>query len=131
MKHHASAEAANTFWDLAFKIIPNVLDEREKKVPRFVQQRRKMEEDSPEVSMEYCYRNKLTGEIIKYEGNTAPIKRFQNTQTFEKLYEMAFVKVIYIKLSQNLNVKLKKKIGRVTLFITFYVCLLRTCTVHY
>ena len=94
MKHQASAEAANSFWDLAFKSIPNVLEQRNKKVPRFVQQRRKlMENNCPDVQMEYCFRNKQNGEIIHYKGTTAPIKRFGDTQKFDKLYEMAYVKV--------------------------------------
>ena len=94
MKHQASAEAANSLWDLAFKYIPDVLQQREKKIPKFIQQRRKiMDNQCPEVHLEHSYRNKLTGKIINYKGTTAPIKRFEDTNIYEKLYEMAYVKV--------------------------------------
>ena len=98
MKHHVSAEAANSFWDLAFKYVPQCLQQRQKKVPKFVHQRRKLFLDHcPEVHMEYSYRNKLTGEIVEYKGTTAPIKLYQNNN-YEKLYELAYVKVIRVKL---------------------------------
>ena len=94
MKHQASAEAANAFWNTAFKHIPDVVQQTTKKIPKFIQQRRKIfEENCPKVHLEYCYRNKVSGDIITYKGTTAPVKQFGNTQKFEKLYEMAYVKV--------------------------------------
>ena len=97
MKHQTSAAGANTFWDLSLKYIPKIIQQRTKKVPKFIRQKRKITENHcPEVNLEYCYKNKLTGEIIFHRGTTAPVKRFRNTQKFEKLYEMAFVKVIIL-----------------------------------
>ena len=96
MKHRVSAAAANSFWEAAFKFIPTVLEEKkEKKVPQFIQQRRKLYADyCPPVHMEYCYRKKLDSSIIKFHGSSAPLKAYQNNKQYEKLYEMAHVKVI-------------------------------------
>lgn len=95
MKHETSAEAANKFWDLAFQSVPHVIQQRRKKVPKLQQQRKKMFQNlCPEIQMKFAYKNKLTGEIIIHHGTTAPLKIFRDTQKYEKLYEMAYVKVI-------------------------------------
>lgn len=94
MKHHVSAEAANEFWDLSFKFVQPCLLQRTKKVPKFIQQRRKMIQNyCPPVQVEFYYRNKLNGEIITHKGTSAPNKMYQNNN-YEKLYEVAYVKVI-------------------------------------
>ena len=94
LKHHVSATACNSFWELAFKYVPLVLSNRRKKVPGFVQQRKKLYDDyCPPVHMEFTYRNKEDDTIIKYEGKTAPLKQFRNVQKYEKLYELGHVKV--------------------------------------
>ena len=93
-KHHVSASAANNFWDIAFKFIPLVLQSREKKVPKCIQQRRKLKKDNcPPVTVEHCYRNKINGEILHHSGSAAPVKTYQDNSKFEKLYEIAYVKV--------------------------------------
>ena len=95
MKHHVSAEAANSFWDLAMKYVPLSLQQRQKKIPQFVHQRRKMYQNyCPEVHMEFVYKNKLNGEIVTYKGTSAPLKMYQNNFVYEKLYELAFIKVM-------------------------------------
>ena len=94
MKHQVFAEATNAFWDLAFQFVPPTLQQQTKRVPKFVQRRKKMLlNHCPEVHLEYSYRNKVSGEIINYKGSTAPIKLYQNNQNYEKLYELAYVKV--------------------------------------
>ena len=109
MKHHVSAEAANAFWDLAFKYVQPCLQQRQKRIPKFVQQRRKLIEDNcPEVHMEFTYRNKITGQIVKYKGKTAPVKMYETNSNYEKLYEMAYVKVkakkyMYFKAKYDLS----------------------------
>ena len=92
VRHHVSAAGANAFWDAAFKFIP-LLQTRTKKVPKFVHQRRKLVQNySPPVEMEYVFRKKSDNSIVKYKGTTAPVKEFPSSD-FEKLCEMAYVKV--------------------------------------
>ena len=93
MKHKVSAAAANSFWDLAMNYIP-LLDNKNK-VPKFIQQRRKLYRDyCPEVKMQFCYRNKSNGTIFTHDGLTAPVKMYQKDSKYEKLYEVAYVQVI-------------------------------------
>ena len=93
MKHNVSATASNTFWDLAFNFIPQVLEKRKRKVPKFIQQRRKLVKNNcPPVFLEYYYKKKSTGEVVKFCGSVAPMKAYQNP-SYEKLFEIAYVKV--------------------------------------
>ena len=94
MKHHVSAAATNALWDIAFQFVLPCIEQRQKRIPKFIQQRRKLfENHCPEVHMEFVYRNKMTGEIVEYKGTTAPLKMYENNSNFEKLYELAYVKV--------------------------------------
>ena len=95
MKHQVSATAANSFWDVGFKYLPRVLDQRRgKKVPKFVHQRRKMmKDDAPKVEMEHVYKKTTHDSIIKIKGSVAPVKAYQTNPMYEKLYETAHVKV--------------------------------------
>ena len=108
MKHHVSAAAANHFWDLSLQYVPLVLNQRQRKVPKFNQKRRRILEDHcPPIYMEFFYRNRYDGTIVHYKGSKAPIKAYQNDHKYEKLYELAYVKVnpylISIIISTNLT----------------------------
>ena len=94
MKHHVSAAATNSFWDIAFKNIPLVLQQRRKKVPKFIQQRRKIKQNyAPPIHIEFNYLNLETNEVEQFRGSTEPVKACTNNPKYEKLYEVAHVKV--------------------------------------
>ena len=94
VKHKVSANAANAFWDIAFKFIPSVQEQRHKKVPKYSHQRRKMNQSyCPPIHLEFTLRDKKDGGIVKVKGSTAPTKAYENNPEYEKLYEVAYVKV--------------------------------------
>ena len=93
-KHNVSGAAANAYWDLAFKLVPRVLELKKKKVPKFVHQRRKLiNDDCPKIEMEFYFRKKEDDSIVKFSGTNAPLKQYQNNSKYEKLYELAYVQV--------------------------------------
>ena len=93
-RHNVSAAAANSFWNLAFEYVPLVLQNRDKKIPKFVQQRKKLNSNHcPTINMEYYYKDKSNGNIVKYSGTVAPVKAYERNPNFEKLFETAFVQV--------------------------------------
>ena len=104
LSHKVSAKAANHFWDLSIQSFPNLLKlkEREgrvKKIPKFIQQRRKLNSNhSPNVKMEFAFKNKNDGSITKVTSTSTPLKALQRNPDYVKLYEIATVKVILIKL---------------------------------
>lgn len=95
MKHKVSAAAVNHLWNIAFKYVPLVLSQCRKKVPQFIQQRRKLVKNScPPIQVEYIMRKKDDGNIIHFQGTTAPVKQYLASGEFEKLAEIAYVQVI-------------------------------------
>ena len=103
LKHRTSKSASEDFWELAEKAFPKLyqakIDETVlKNIPKFVSQRRKLYNSYvPPVKMEIGYLNKETQEVVVVEGDKTPISRF-NPQKFEKVYEVASVKVIYFSM---------------------------------
>lgn len=101
LTHKVSAKASNTFWDLTLTYVPKLLNfkEREghfKNIPKFINQRRKLTKQyCPDVQMEFAFRNRLDGSIIKHRGATSPLKEFQQNPNYMKLYEVASIKVFF------------------------------------
>lgn len=94
-KHKVSLSAANSFWDLALKYMPLLLQQRQKRVPKFVQQRKKMVQSRcPPVEMQFTFKNREDQSIVNVTGTQAPLKVYQNNPKYEKLLETAHVKVI-------------------------------------
>ena len=98
LSHKVSAKAANLFWSTTLNYLPQLLElkereGREKSIPQFIQQRRKLYKDNcPDVQMEFAFRKK-DGSIVKHNGETAPMKAMQLNREYVKLYEMASIKV--------------------------------------
>ena len=99
LNHRVSAKAANQFWDIAMKYLPKLLmfkerEGRQKNVPKFIQQRRKLYANHcPDVHMEFGFQKKCDGSINKISGGTAPLRTFQLNSEYTKLYEITTIKV--------------------------------------
>ena len=95
-----SAKAANQFWDLSITYLPKLVmfKEREgnvKNIPKFIQERRKLyQKYCPDVQMEFGFQKKSDGSIIKVSGSSTPLKDLQQNPEYQKLYEIASIKVI-------------------------------------
>ena len=100
LTHRVSAKATNSFWSNAMDFLPKLLEfklreGRERPIPQFVHQRKQLyKQYSPDVKMEFAFKNKIDGSIIKHSGTTAPLKEFQLNPNYSKLYEIASVKVM-------------------------------------
>lgn len=67
---------------------------RLKNVPKFIQQKRILDRDySPEIEMDFAFKRKRDGSIVMRSSQTAPIKDLQHNEEYEKLYEIAYIKV--------------------------------------
>ena len=101
LTHKVSCAATNAFWKLSLKWIGRLLHSKKinrvkRKIPQFRQQRNKLYKDCPRIGMNFGYLNTDTNEILTLtDVDTAPRKRFQNDLKYEKLYEAAFIKVIF------------------------------------
>lgn len=70
------------------------LQQVKKKIPQFQTVRKNLYNNhTPPVNLEIAYQRKDTNEVIIFHGTSTPISRFPPHE-FEKLYEMATVKVI-------------------------------------
>lgn len=94
-----SVEAANKFWDLSMKYVPEIItlrdrEQRTNSIPKFISQRRNMYlRYSPDVQMEFGFKRKFDGSIIEVTAESAPLKALQRNHNYIKLYEIASVKV--------------------------------------
>lgn len=126
LEHTVSKVASNLFWSVAFKYIPKLLHVRElqrvkRKIPQFNQVRRTLHnKHTPAVDLEIGYKSKDSEEVIVVEDTACPKSRFPPDQ-FDKLYEIATVKVNNKKIgsnnSNNLHGKPTKYFGK--FFIVF------------
>ena len=96
--HKVSEKAANVFWDYAFNYIPRIMEFKEREgrlnnVPKFSQQRRKLKKCCPEVKMEFAFKNKIDGSIVKHSASTTPVKALEQNPEYVKLYEIATIEV--------------------------------------
>ena len=98
LDHNVSKTACNQFWNIAFKFIPELMEEKDRqnisrKIPQFEQIRRKFKKNNcPEVDMEMAYKKKDTNEVTIVNCTSTPTKQFPGN-LYEKLYEVATVKV--------------------------------------
>ena len=94
LKHQVSEKAVNAFWDLSFSYVP-LVSAQGIRVPKFISKRRKLVSDNcPTIELEYSFRKKDDGSIINFKGPNAPIKLYGNDKRYEKVCEVAHVKVI-------------------------------------
>lgn len=99
LTHKVSGKATNEFWNLTMEYMPKLLEfkkreGRTKNIPRFIHLRRQLyTKFCPKVKMEFAFRKKIDGSIIKHTSSAAPLKAFQLNQEYEKLYEIASIKV--------------------------------------
>ena len=99
LSHKVSGRATNHFWNICMTFLPTLLKLHEqegntKPIPKFLTQKNKLyKQYCPPVEMEFAYRNKSDNSIRVVNTSTAPIKELQRNNEFEKLYEMAYIKV--------------------------------------
>lgn len=98
-EHRVSKEATNVFFELAKKWFQKLHEAKQsagitKATPQFVHLRRLLNKKKlPPISLEVGYKNKEDGEItIRRNLKSNPVGQFPQNQ-FEKLYEIASVKV--------------------------------------
>lgn len=102
LHHRTSKAASQDFWDLAKKCFPRLYKKRiddmvYKPIPKFRSQRKRVyKDDVPEVTMEIAYRNKDTKELTVVQADKTPTTF--NPKNFEKIFEVATVKVIKLNL---------------------------------
>ena len=105
--HTVSKTAVEAFWKLAFEHIPKMMKMKERqgysaKIPQFQQIRRKMNDKLvPDVELQIGYRNKSTEEVTEIKSKVTPKSRFP-TSDYEKVYEIASVKVRKLILRRNI-----------------------------
>lgn len=98
LTHNVSAAATNSFWNLAFKQMPNLLRMKseqsvKKNVSGFIHMRRKLYQlKCPKVHMKFVYMNKTTQEIEVVNTTKNPRHTYTRAN-YVKLYEEAHVKV--------------------------------------
>ena len=111
LDHTISKVASNAIWKIAFSFIPKLMQAKsvenvKRKVPGFDHIRKKMyEKRTPKVQLQIGYKNKLTNEVSVVHETATPQSRFPPDK-FEKLYEVATVKVITSSISISISKKL-------------------------
>ena len=105
--HRVSKEASNAFFELGKKWFHELFQHKFqegilRKTPQFVHIRRQLHKKNvPPINLEVAYRHRETGDVIVLQDlEVAPTTRFPRT-TYEKLYEIASVKVYFYKLFSN------------------------------
>ena len=99
--HKVSKKASSAFWNIArkwmFDLTTAFKNEKKKKFPKFEHIRRKLvKKNVPEVSMDIGYVHKKTNKLtIVKDTQKVPVKKFP-TDTYEKVFEIASIKVIKI-----------------------------------
>lgn len=99
LDHTVSKVGSNLFWKIAFKFVPRILEAKAqqrvtRKTPQFNHIRRTLyDKYTPDVNLEIAYREKETDEVRIVNESVMPKSRFPPDK-FEKLYEIASVKVI-------------------------------------
>ena len=100
LEHTVSKTASNAFWSAAFKFIPPLIEAKSvqnitRKVPTFNHIRRTLHRNlTPDVNLEIGYRCNTSNEVTVVNAKSMPRSKFPGQQ-YEKLYEVATVKVIY------------------------------------
>ena len=98
INHDVSECATNSFWQLAFDMIPIILGIKErcnikKEVPGFIHIRRKLKEEKcPDIHMKFVYLNRSTNSVEEVQCRKAPVKEYPKAN-YIKLYEEAHIKV--------------------------------------
>ena len=94
LTHRVSITATDTFWNLAFSGISELLSFRDehnicKKIPKFQNQRKQLyKKECPKISLIYAYLNKETDRIhVVSNVESAPMKIYQNSRRYMKLYD--------------------------------------------
>ena len=100
-RHHISKRASNELFELSKKWFHKLYMAKElegvaKRTPQFIQIRNSLyKKKVPQVYLEIAYRNKNTKEVVVLKDQLkTPTRRFPPNQ-FEKLFEIASVKVSY------------------------------------
>lgn len=98
LEHTMSQAASNYLWSVAFHFIPKLIHAREvqnvtRKVPKFNHIRRTLyTKNTPEVNLEFGYRNKESNEVTEVHDKVTPKSRFPPNE-YEKMFEVGTVKV--------------------------------------
>lgn len=112
LDHTISKVASSALWKVAFQFIPKLIHARnsqdiKRKVPTFTHIRRTLYDNhTPEVNLEIGYKNKETNNMCIVQDTVTPKSKFP-PHRFEKMYEVATVKVISNKLLPPMNNKLQ------------------------
>ena len=99
LSHKVSLRATNKFWSLSMRFLPRLqelhdLERKVKPIPQFVHQRRQLyKQKCPQIQMEFAFRKKVDGSIRLVKSETAPVKELERNPEYEKLYEIASIKV--------------------------------------
>ena len=102
LTHHVSLTACNTFWNLSFKYVSKILEQKnneniKRKIPQFLQIRKNKYKDiCPDVKMKFVFLNKTDQSIINVNEDHTPLKEFDRNPQYQKLYEEAHIEVIAI-----------------------------------
>ena len=104
LTHNVSLKATDAFWKLAVNSLRKIyrarkLEKIKKNIPQFTHVRRTLyAKDCPRVGMNFAYRHKQSEHVhLVSDMDKAPIQKFENDPDYQKLYEVAFVKVrIYV-----------------------------------
>ena len=96
LTHQVSAAATNSFWNLAFDLMPDLIkcnENSEKKHPGFIHLRRQLYlKRCPKIHMKFVYLNRSTQEIEVVNTDTNP-RLSHSKANYIKLYEEAHVNV--------------------------------------
>ena len=102
LTHNVSLKATDAFWRVAVNSLDRLYNAKKrdgikKKIPQFTHQRRMLYATvCPKVTMNFAYMHKETeATFVLNELQKAPVKTFENDTNYQKLYECAFVQVIY------------------------------------
>lgn len=97
--HRISKQASNCFFDLGKKWFYELFDAKRregifKETPKFVSIRRKLNKKLPDISLDFRYKHKVTGEIVELKDlESTPTGKYPPNE-YDKLCEIASVKVI-------------------------------------
>jgi hypothetical protein len=102
LNHNVSKTASNEFWNVARKYFHILFEAKKaegirKNVPGFKYLRRRIQQDKlPDISLEFGFSNKETGEItLVSDQTTTPLSRFP-PHLFTKTHEKCTLKVFII-----------------------------------
>ena len=103
LRHDVSLAAANEFWKVSISHMRRLLQAKDKQnvtrpIPQFINERNKLYNTMcPPIRMNFAFLHKPTEEIYLVNGANKAPQKYSNDPIFEKLYEVAYIKVCYIK----------------------------------